>query len=105
MALVEFTTDGPVAVVTLNNAPANCYSYAFRAAVIEHAKSLCPPRRASLAVGLIKRACQTGAEVGLEQGLALERELQQRLFQSSDAREGIAAFTEKRKPEFTGESS
>ena len=35
-------------------------------------------------------------------GLALERELQQRLFESDDAREGIAANLQKRKAEFTG---
>ncbi len=75
----------------------------FRAQVLEHARSFCPPAKASLAVGLIKRACHTGAEVGLEQGLALERELQQRLFASADAREGIAAFTEKRRADFRGE--
>ena len=76
---------------------------AFQAAVRELARTFCPPHKASLAVGLIKRACQTGAEVGLEQGLALERELQQRLFQSADAREGIEAFTARRKPVFRGE--
>lgn len=66
------------------------------------ARSFCPPGKASRAVGHIKRAVQTGGELTLEAGLALERELQQRLFTSSDAREGIAAFTGKRKPEFTG---
>src|SRR5689334_11711760 len=40
------------------------------------------PGRAALAVGRIKRAVQTGFEVGLEQGLALERELQAELFAS-----------------------
>jgi enoyl-CoA hydratase len=30
----------------------------------------------------------------------LERELQQRLFASNDAREGLAAFTQKRRPSF-----
>ncbi|MCG3135033.1 MAG: Short-chain-enoyl-CoA hydratase [Planctomycetes bacterium] len=74
----------------------------FRAAAAEFAKSFCPPHRASMAVGHIKRAVQTGAEVGLEQGLALERELQQRLFQSEDAREGFAAFNEKRPPSWKG---
>lgn len=74
----------------------------FRAQTMELARSFAPPHRASMAVGLMKRACQTGAEVGLEQGLALERELQQRLFASDDAREGIAAFNEKRKPSFRG---
>ena len=68
----------------------------------EYAKSFCPPSKASLAVGHIKRAVQTGAEIGLEQGLALERELQQRLFESADAAEGIGAYNEKRKPRFTG---
>ncbi|KYF97924.1 enoyl-CoA hydratase/isomerase family protein [Sorangium sp. So ce296] len=60
------------------------------------------PGRAALAVGRIKRAVQTGFEVGLEQGLALERELQAELFASEDAREGLAAYTEKRKPVFQG---
>jgi enoyl-CoA hydratase len=52
--------------------------------------------------GLIKRACQSGAEMSLENGLALERELQQQLFQSEDAKEGIRAYNAKRKPEFRG---
>ena len=57
---------------------------------------------ASRAVGLIKRACQSGAEVGLADGLALERELQQRLFEGEDAREGLAAYVGKRAAVFTG---
>ena len=43
-----------------------------------------------------------GTGLPLEAGLALERELQQRLFESRDAAEGIAAFLEKRPPEFEG---
>lgn len=69
----------------------------------EYARGFCPPGRASLAVGHIKRAVVTGAELGLEQGLALERELQQRLFESADAAEGIGAYNEKRKPVFRGQ--
>jgi enoyl-CoA hydratase/carnithine racemase len=34
--------------------------------------------------------------------LALERELQQQLFESDDAREGLSAHVEKRKPSFKG---
>ena len=75
---------------------------AFLAGVIEHARGFCPPGRASLSVGLIKRAVQSGAELPLEAGLALERELQARLFASDDAREGIAAFVEKRAAHFEG---
>ena len=54
------------------------------------------------AVGHIKRAVQSGVEVPLESGLAIERELQQLLFQSEDAKEGIAAFVDKRMAEFKG---
>jgi enoyl-CoA hydratase/carnithine racemase len=70
--------------------------------VMEYARRFTPPGRASLAVGRIKRAVQTGAEMGLEQGLAFERELQAELFASDDAREGLAAYIEKRKPGFSG---
>jgi enoyl-CoA hydratase/carnithine racemase len=70
--------------------------------VMEYARGFCPPNRASKAVGRIKRAVQSGWEVPLESGLALERELQQQLFQSEDAAEGLAAYREKRKPRFSG---
>ena len=68
----------------------------------EFAKSFCPPNRASKAVGRIKRSVQSGWEVPFESGLAIERELQQQLFESGDAREGLTAYNAKRKPEFTG---
>jgi enoyl-CoA hydratase len=70
--------------------------------VMDLARSFCPPGKASRAVGLIKRAVQSGAEVSLESGLALERELQQQLFASADAKEGIGAFVGKRKAVFQG---
>ena len=70
--------------------------------VLLYAKQFCPPNKASKAVGLIKRSVQSGAEVPFESGLAIERELQQQLFQSDDAKEGIAAYTEKRMAEFKG---
>ena len=66
------------------------------------ATQFCPPNRAAKAVGRIKRSVQSGAEVPFESGLAIERELQQQLFQSDDAREGLAAYIEKRKPDFKG---
>lgn len=74
----------------------------FLEAVLEWAGSFCTPGRAAMSVGLIKRAVKGGMEIPLESGLALERELQQRLFTSADAREGIAAFVEKRSAEFEG---
>jgi enoyl-CoA hydratase/carnithine racemase len=69
---------------------------------IDYARQFTAPNKASRAVGGIKRAVQTGAEIPFESALALERELQQQLFQSEDAREGLAAYAEKRKPEFKG---
>jgi enoyl-CoA hydratase/carnithine racemase len=74
----------------------------FRDALIDYAKQFTPPHRASKAVGHIKRAVQSGFEMSFADGLALERELQQRLFESDDAREGIAANLEKRRPQFSG---
>jgi len=70
--------------------------------VLELARGYCTPGKAALAVGRIKRAVQSGLEVPLESGLALERELQAELFASADAREGIAAFVEKRPARFEG---
>ncbi len=70
--------------------------------VMAYAKSFCPPNRASKTVGRIKRSVQSGAEVAIADGLALERELQQLCFQSEDAKEGLAAYTEKRKGNFSG---
>ena len=74
----------------------------FLARVQEKAREFAPPGRASKAVGAIKRAVQTGSEVAFQDALSLERELQQQLFESEDAREGIAANLEKRKPAFKG---
>lgn len=74
----------------------------FRDEVLTYARQFTAPGRAAHAVGLIKRSVQTGAEVSLEAGLALERELQQQLFKSEDAKEGIDAYVNKRKPNFRG---
>jgi enoyl-CoA hydratase len=64
--------------------------------VMEYAHQFCPPNKAAKAVGRIKRAVQTGWEIPLESALAVERENQQILFQSDDAKEGLAAYVEKR---------
>jgi enoyl-CoA hydratase/carnithine racemase len=70
--------------------------------VTDYARQFTTPQKASLAVGRIKRSVQAGAEIPLEYGLALERELQQQLFQSDDAREGLDAYINKRMSEFKG---
>jgi enoyl-CoA hydratase/carnithine racemase len=56
----------------------------------------------TLAIGNIKIASRLGADLPMEGALALEREAVWRLFMSEDAAEGLAAFGEKRKPEWKG---
>jgi enoyl-CoA hydratase len=73
---------------------------AFLEQVLGYARRFTPPNAAAKAVGNIKRSVQTGAELPFQDALAVERELQQLLFQSEDAREGLAAYVEKRKPQF-----
>ena len=74
----------------------------FMKQVMDYARQFTTPNKASRAVGRIKRAVQTGAEIPFESALALERELQQQLFQSEDAKEGLDAYVNKRKAEFKG---
>ncbi len=68
--------------------------------VKQYAKQFLPPQKAARAVGRIKRAVCSGLEMPFAEGLALERELQQHLFQSEDAHEGLTAYIEKRTPKF-----
>src|SRR5664279_4963323 len=74
----------------------------FWESVMLYAKQFTLPGKAAMAVGHIKRAVQSGGEVPLEYGLAMERELQSLLFKSGDAKEGMAAYVEKRQPNFKG---
>jgi len=70
--------------------------------VMAYAQQFCPPNKASRAVGRIKRAVVTGSEIPFGEALGLERELQQLLFTSEDAKEGLKAYVDKRQPEFKG---
>lgn len=70
--------------------------------VMAYARQFCAPNKASRAVGRIKRSVVTGAEVSFAEALGIERELQQLLFQSEDAKEGLNAYVGKRQPEFKG---
>lgn len=74
----------------------------FMEAVTKYAQQFTLPNKAAGAVGRIKRSVQTGAEISFESALALERELQQQLFQSEDAKEGLDAYVNKRRPAFKG---
>jgi enoyl-CoA hydratase len=57
----------------------------------------------TVAIGEIKLAAKQGLEMPLESALALERGGIFRLFETADAKEGLSAFAEKRKPNFKGE--
>src|SRR6195256_5363659 len=74
----------------------------FMEQALNYARQFTTPNKATRAVGRIKRAVQTGIEIPFESALALERELQQQLFQSEDAKEGLEAYVNKRKAEFQG---
>ncbi len=56
----------------------------------------------ALATAAIKRCVHDGGQRSLDEGLALEALLVERLFRSRDASEGLHAFVEKRTPEFVG---
>jgi len=71
--------------------------------VTDYARQFLPPNKASKAVGRIKRSVQSGLEISFQEALALERELQQQLFQSEDAKEGLQAYVGKRRAQFKGQ--
>ena len=100
--LTSFDEAHAIGLVTQVWGDAELKGRTFQDAVLEYARQFTPPAKASRAVGRMKRAVQSGAEAGLLEGLSLERELQQLLFQTEDAREGLRANLEKRKPEFRG---
>ena len=64
------------------------------------AETLC--RRAPLAVRAAKQAMIQGIDVSLEDGLKLERKLNDFLVNTEDFEEGCKAYTEKRQPVFKG---
>jgi enoyl-CoA hydratase/carnithine racemase len=71
-----------------------------REKTLEYARGLASG--ATKAIGNIKLAVHHGLAVGLERGLEREQKLVEELFGSEDGREGIAAFTQKRTPVFSG---
>jgi len=58
--------------------------------------------RATRAIGLLKRCVYGGGSRTLAEGLAIEAQAVREVIGTEDAREGLAAFLEKRRPRFTG---
>jgi enoyl-CoA hydratase/carnithine racemase len=75
----------------------------FFAQILDYARQFVAPNKPSKAVGLIKRAIQSGLQGSQYEGLALERELLAQAFASADAAEGLAAYKEKRVAKFKGQ--
>jgi len=75
-----------------------------REAYLEEAKKVANEiaSKSPVATRLAKMAVTKAYEVGLSNGLDFERELFYLLFASEDAKEGMHAFMEKRKPAFKG---
>ncbi len=74
----------------------------FMEQIMDYARQFLPPNKASLAVGKIKRAIQSGVEGSLAEGLALEREVLYQTFASEDGSEGVKAYLDKRTAKFKG---
>ena len=73
-------------------------------AYLEEAKKVASEiaSKSPVSVRLAKMAVNKAFEMGLSDGLDFERELFYLLFASEDAKEGMRAFLEKRKPDFKG---
>ena len=72
----------------------------FRETVSQFAKDLAS--KAPVALKVAKALINKGSDIGLESALALEREGFGVVGSSEDLKEGVSAFTEKRKPVFKG---
>jgi enoyl-CoA hydratase/carnithine racemase len=72
--------------------------------VVEDALALAAriAEKSPIALRLAKEAVNAAYEMGLTDALAHERRLFYLLFASEDQKEGMAAFLEKRKPDFKG---
>jgi enoyl-CoA hydratase/carnithine racemase len=58
--------------------------------------------KSPVSLNYVKEALHKGADLTLEQGIAMELNLYLHMFTTSDRAEGIHAFLEKRKPKFEG---
>src|SRR5258708_2384541 len=68
--------------------------------MMEYARQFCPPNKAAKAVGRIKRTVQTVWEIPHDSPPTLHPKNHTFPFQNEDAKEGLAAYVEKRPAEF-----
>lgn len=58
--------------------------------------------RAKVSIAVIKRCINAGLDRSMAEGLKIEMDALKQLLETADAREGVSAFIEKRKPQFRG---
>ena len=80
-------------------------TYENKTTLLEESKKLINQmhRNSPHAIGVAKFVINRGADVTLDDGLKIEREMFGEIFNSFDMKEGTTAFIEKRKPQFKGE--
>jgi len=70
--------------------------------VLDYARQFCPPHKASKAVGRVKLAARASLETSISEGILIEHETLMQLYESKDAREGVAAFLARRQAVYQG---
>jgi enoyl-CoA hydratase/carnithine racemase len=69
-------------------------------AAVEIARTIA--ERSPVPVGILRELARTTRDLPLEEGLRREADGFRRCLESEDGAEGVAAFLEKRQPQFTG---
>ena len=70
--------------------------------VMAYAKQFCPPNKASKAVGRIKLAARASLETSISEGIIIEHETLQQVYESEDAKEGTSAYLNRKQAVYKG---
>lgn len=70
--------------------------------VMDFARQFCPPNKPPRAIGKVKLAARASLETGIAEGVLIEHEILQPLYDSEDLKEGIDAFLNHRKAIYRG---
>ena len=70
--------------------------------VLGFARQFLPPNKSPKAIGRIKLAARASLETSISEGILIEHETLQQLYEGQDSREGVAAFLQRRQPAYKG---
>jgi len=98
--LINKTMLGPEEALNIGLVDALYEPQDLMAETIKFAKKL--SKGATKAMGIIKRCLNKGFDLTIRDGLKLDKDGFVEVFKTADAKEGLNAFIEKRKPAFTG---